>query len=304
MTGALPAAALLVSLLLSLGLAGCGGSEPVAEKPHGIDREYRNDLRLARIAFADGRYSQAALLYDRALEQAKRADAIDAISDAAFERGLTALRLGDGAEAVLLAERTGAELERRGAAAGPRWIVLAGWGHYLMGQNQIARRLVQDIALAPAGADPALQARAALLLGLIAADARDRALLDQAIARMAADGVPDDSADLLELRAHAAWLSGDVAGAEASLLEIARLRRMDQDLNGLARALGAAGTAALARGQPAVAADLYLRAGRAGMIDGELTDASRSWLQAAADLGRRQGLTAIESEASELLSAD
>ncbi len=298
------AAGLLALPLLTAGLAGCGGGAPVAEQPQGLDREYRNDMRLARIAFSEGRYSQAALLYDLALEDAKRADAIGPISDAAFERALTALRLNDGEEAVLLAERTEAELTRRGAAPGPRWTVVAAWGHYLEGQDRLARQLVQGMALAPAGLDSELQERAAMLLGLIAADARDRALLDQAIASMAAAGAPEASADMLELRAHAAWLAGDASGARTQLLEVARLRRSDLDLNGLARALGAAGDAALASGQPAVAADLYLRAGRATIQDGELSDESRAWLQAAAELARRQGLKTIESEASDLLTED
>ncbi len=294
-------AAARLALAAALAAAGCGaGGAPPEAPPPPAEDAYRDALRLARAAFNEGRYGQAAVLYDRAVALAKRRDDLEAIAVSGFERGLTALRDGAPGTAVTVAERTEAELVRRGAAPRPALSVLAGWGAYLAGDLDGAARRAGRVEASAAG-DGALAARIALLQGLIAADRGDAAALDRAIAGLDRAGPVADPGDRLELHAHADRLRGDMAAARAGFLEAVRERRRAGDLHGIARGLGAAADAALAEGRPAVAADLYLRAGRGGRAHGAMADSSRRWLTAARDLGRAHGLPAIALEAEEML---
>ncbi len=117
-------------------LAACGGS---AEKPETPPTEQQSLDRSARLAFAQGRYDQAASLYEAALLAALKEDAPQAIVDARFNLALCQTYQGQYAEALDQLEQAEAERLRRGVVGEGSIELLRGTIHYRSGQLDKAR---------------------------------------------------------------------------------------------------------------------------------------------------------------------
>jgi hypothetical protein len=151
--------------------------------------------------------------------------------------------------------------------------------------------------------DPDVVRRASFIRGLVAADRSDAAGLAQAIAALAPPTKQADlEADRQELQGRAALLAGDSAEALSLFEQSASNRQQALDYRGMARALSLAGDAALRSGRAADAADLFLRAGRSALLQGDTATAT-PLLKRAEDLGKQTGQTGIVEEVTRLRKA-
>ena len=145
-------------------------------------------------------------------------------------------------------------------------------------------------AAVEAEADRDVAMRAAFLRGLIADENDDVVGLRRASAQLAAAQAPEGLADQSELAARIALRERDPRRARAEAERAAVLRRDLLDYRALARCLALAARAAEEVGDSAVAADLYLRAGRSAAGQGEKTS-SQKWLSRAIALSSDATLT-------------
>lgn len=248
----------LASSLLALTvLAGCARA-PVLSRPE--------DATLLRLGQAGGiaydleRHEEAAEQYRAALVRARERDDADAIADTGFNLAVSQLRAGHPADAQRTARELQAELARRGITD-PAFDLVTATALFRQGDNagadQVAARLT-------AGRTPALADAAWFLRGLIADQRQDRAALDRAAAALSPAADPADVAELQARRTR----------DHALALRSADLRREALDYRGMARVLALAATLAPDR---AIAADLFLRAGRSAAAHGDTVQARR-WL--------------------------
>jgi hypothetical protein len=154
-------------------------------------------------------------------------------------------------------------------------------------------------ALARPAKDPDAAPRAWFIRGLVAAERNDRALLAQAIAALPPAKQADLEGDRQELQARAALLDNRAAEALALFEQSAGNRQQALDYRGMARVLALSGEAALRAGQTAQAADLYLRAGRSALLQGDSASAL-PLLKRAEELGRQTAQTGIVAEVERL----
>ena len=141
--------------------------------------------------------------------------------------------------------------------------------------------------------------RAWFIRGLVSADRSDTAGLAQAIAALPPTKQADLDADRQELQGRAALLANDSAAALGLFEQSASNRQQALDYRGMARALSLAGDAALRSGRAADAADLFLRAGRSALLQGDMAIAT-PLLKRAEDLGKQTGQTGIVEEVTRL----
>ena len=109
-------------------------------------------------------------------------------------------------------------------------------------------------------------------------------------------------ADAAELATHAALLAGDAETAQAEAVAAATLRRAVLDHRDVPRALALQAEAARGNGTAAVAAGLYLRAGRGAAARGEVEE-ERRWLGMTRDLAGRAGVREVEATARAVLGS-
>jgi tetratricopeptide (TPR) repeat protein len=293
----LPRGFALASLILLI--AGCGGStQPPAPEP--LDQELMSGWRLARFAFEQKQYDQAAGLYARVLERAYARDDLQAIGDVGYELAIVRLRQRDPRAAAEQAMHTREELHRRGAAPLAELHLVEAVALYEAGDREGAQAMAdRTIELAPAPGDP-LVGRAVFLLGRIAADRADAAGVSRALAQLGDSQNAELRADRLELLGRLNVLEGRPESAVPAFRQSADLRREVEDYIGMARALALAGDVARSTGSTAEAADLYFRAGRSAELEGNRADARR-WLDSAARLAASSGQAEILSQAKERL---
>ena len=288
----------LVSLILLF--AGCGGSSPPPQPPEPLDQDLMSGWRLARFAFEQGQYDEAAGLYARVLERAYARDDLRAIGEVGYELAVVHLRRHDPHAAAAQAMRTREELRRRGAAPLAELHLVEAVALYEAGDRDGAEVMAdQAIELAPATSGPLVD-RALFLRGRIAADRDDVAGVSRARAQLGHAQNAELRADRLELLGRLNLLEDRPEGALPAFRESADLRREVEDYTGMARALAFAGEAAKSTGRAAEAADLYFRAGRSAELEGNRADARR-WLDSAARLAAKTGQAEILSQARERL---
>jgi tetratricopeptide (TPR) repeat protein len=287
-----PRAGRRLALAAALALSGCGGAPERAPAPAS---EQQSLDRAARLAYQQGRYAQAATLYQRALEAALAEDRPRAIIDARFNLALCHTYLGAYDAALSQLERAEAERQRRTLPVDPQLELLRGTIHYRQGDLRQAQAAL-DAVLETALAAPATRSRAHFVSGLIAADRADAAALQRQLAALpASDGNPDR----LELQGRLAGLQGDIDGGLQLLEQTARQRSLEGDHRGMARALASAGELGARAGRPQVAANYLFRAGRSAAQRQQ--PQARDWLLRAKALAQRSGDTALVQEAEAAL---
>ena len=288
----------LISLILLF--AGCGGSSPPPQPPEPLDQDLISGWRLARFAFEQGQYDEAAGLYARVLERAYARDDLRAIGEVGYELAVVRLRQHDPRAAAEQAMRTREELRRRGAVPFAELHLVEAVALYESGDLDGAEVMAeQAIELAPAPSDPLVD-RALFLRGRIAADGADAAGVSRALAQLGDTHNAELRADRLELLGRLNLLEDRPESALPNFRESADLRREVEDYIGMARALALAGEAAKSTGRAAEAADLYFRAGRSAELEGNRAEARR-WLGSAARLAATTGQAEILSQAKERL---
>jgi tetratricopeptide (TPR) repeat protein len=288
--------AALASLILLF--AGCSGPTPPSEPQGPLDQDLQSGWGLARFAFEQGQYDQAAALYARVLERAYERDDLQAIGDIGYELAVVRLRQHDPRAAVEQALRTREELRRRGAVPFAELDLVEAVALYEAGDPDGAEVMAdRAIKLAPAPSGPLVD-RALFVRGRIAADRADAAGVSRALAQLGNAQNAELRADRLELLGRLHLLEDRPESALRDFRESADLRREVEDYVGMARALALAGEAAKSMGRAAEAADLYFRAGRSAELEGDHAEARR-WLDSAARLAAKTGQAEILSEAKE-----
>ncbi len=280
------------ALLFALLLAACAGGEPAGEAPPPADETLESQLSLARFAFREARYDRAEAIYLRALGRARERDDPAAYALVSYELAATRLRLGDAAGATWIASDAEAALARRGAPADPRLALVAGAAALALDEAALALERAGD---AEAATEPALAARAHWLAGRAAAALGDSSRLARAAAALAASPGADP-ADEADLAARLAAAEGRHEEARKGFEAAAALRQQALDYGAMAEALAAAAGAAAARGDPAAAADLWLRAGRSAAERKEARAAL--WLDEAARAAEAAGLPDVARAAA------
>jgi len=147
--------------------------------------------------------------------------------------------------------------------------------------------------------DPDTVPRAWFIRGLVAAERGDSGALAQAIAALPPSKQADLSADRQELQGRATLLANQPAEALVLFEQSAAGRQQALDYRGMARALALAGDAALRSNHAAEAADLFLRAGRSALLQGDSATAL-PLLKRAEDLARQTAQPAIVEEVTRL----
>jgi tetratricopeptide (TPR) repeat protein len=286
------------SLLSILALAACGGGGPVDSGPlPDVKLDQANNAGTQALSM--DLPSLAVRQYKVALSRAYERDDAGAIGDVAYNLALAQMKAGDSKGAVATVRETRAELDRRRAAVPPELILVQAAAAYRSGDLGAAAGAAQEV-LDRGAKDPDVMRRAWFIRGLVAADRSDAAGLAQAIAALAAPTKQADlEADRQELQGRAALLANDSAGALNLFEQSATNRQQALDYRGMARALSLAGDAALRSGRAADAADLFLRAGRSALLQGDAATAT-PLLKRAEDLGKQTGQTGIVEEVARL----
>jgi hypothetical protein len=293
-----------LALYAALGLlsGACGGrSHP--SPPRVEDEVLARANQAAQAAMELERPAEAARLYAAVLARARERDDPAAIADAGIGQAAAALAAGEARAALEVAREVGAELARRGLRASPALPLAEATALYRLGRTAEAQPIALAVALR-GDEDAEAAARAAFLVGLIAAQRGDASGLDAARAALAGvePRTPAFRADLVELEAWAALLRGNARAAAVQAAAAAAARREALDYRGLGRALALQAAAAQQIGDLAGAADLLLRAGRGAVARDEVAEA-RHWLGKARVLAARSGERGVERQAWEAIAA-
>ena len=287
-----------LSLLSLLALAACGGGGPVDTGPP-PDVKLDQANKAGTQALSMDLPSLAVRQYKVALSRAYERDDAGAIGDVAYNLALAQMKAGDPKGAVATAREARSELVRRRAPVPPELILVQAAAAYRSGDLGAAAGTAQEV-LDSGAKDPDVVRRAWFIRGLVAADLSDAAGLAQAIAALSPPSKQADlEADRQELQGRAALLANDSAGALSLFEQSASNRQQALDYRGMARALSLAGDAALRSGRAADAADLFLRAGRSALLQGDMAMAT-PLLKRAEDLGKQTGQTGIVEEVTRL----
>lgn len=290
-----------LSLLSVLALAACGGGGPVDTGPP-PDVKLDQANKAGTQALSMDLPSLAVRQYKIALSRAYERDDAGAIGDVAYNLALAQMKAGDPKGAVATAREARAELDRRRAAVPPELILVQAAASYRTGDLGAAAIAAQEV-LDRGATDPDVVRRAWFFRGLVAADRSDATALAQSIAALTAlppTKQADLEADRQELQGRAALLvANDPAGALTLFEQSAANRQQALDYRGMARALSLAGDAALRSGRAADAADLFLRAGRSALLQGDTATAA-PLLKRAEDLGKQTGQAGIVEEVTRL----
>jgi len=283
---------LVFGLLL---LAGCGSSTPNAPSTP-VDETLRRDTEAGRLAYDLEHPDEAVARYQEALSRAQARDDIKAIGDLGYNLAVAQLNANAPKQALTVARTTRRELERRNVEPFPALLLVEATALYRTGATADAD-VTAARAAAGAAADPDAAARATFLRGLIADERGDEGGLAAASDRLGSPKVPALQADAMELAARLALRRGDPAAARNDAARTSDLRRDSLDYRGLARALALEGEAARRAGDATAAADLFLRAGRSAVAQGDAALA-KPWLRKAAALAKGQ---AVGNAATDLL---
>ncbi|MBV8096554.1 MAG: hypothetical protein JO110_25595, partial [Acetobacteraceae bacterium] len=217
---------------------------------------------------------EAITQYRAALVRAEARDDLPAIEDFTYNIAVAQLQAGQPAAALDTVRMLRAELARRGAAGFPELDLVEATALYRTGRNTQADILAARVQ---SSGDANAASRASFLRGLIADDAGDVRGLNAALLALGKPLSREQEADASELQARLLLRTGHPAAARMQAESTAEQRRELIDYRGVARALALAAASAQRAGDPARAADLYLRAGRSAAAQGDSANA-RLWL--------------------------
>ena len=261
----------LLFALLPL-LAACGNSNSPPPQP--ADPTLQLETDAGQLAIERERPEEAVAGYQAALARAQARDDLGAIGDSGYNLAVAELQAGHPDQALAVARATEQERTRRGATPCPELILAEATALYRLGDLETADARARD---ASAGTPSATTARAQFLRGLIADDRNDAAGLAAASASLGQPKNPSLQADAAERSARLALRQGDEASARQQAAVAAALRQQTLDFRGLDRALVLEAEAAERAGDVAGASDLYFRAGRSALTQGDKPSA-RLWL--------------------------
>ncbi|MDE2335222.1 MAG: hypothetical protein KGK10_11865 [Rhodospirillales bacterium] len=267
-------------LALLLVLSGCAADQRIA-----ANEAY------GRQALASGHAAEATREYRAALARARANGDGAAIATAGTD--LAIAELADNKPDQALAEARALQAELGGRTPPPTLGLVVATALYRQGNLPAAEAAAREVA---AGPDQAVALRGRFLLGLIADARHDTAGLLAASLVLAGHNDPLSVADVTELKARLDLARGEAASAQHWALASARLRTRLEDARGLARCEGLAADAALAAGQRAQAARLYLRAGRDEAAVGDGARA-RVWLGQAKSLAADPAVSRAAAQA-------
>jgi tetratricopeptide (TPR) repeat protein len=286
-----------LSLLAALALAGCGGGTPADAGPPPDDKlEQAN--RAGTQALSVDKPSLAVREYKVALARAYERDDAGAIADVSYNLALAQMKAGDSKAALATLRDARAGLDRRHVEIPAELFLVQAAAAYRSSDLLGATAAAQE-ALGRTAKDPDTVPRAWFIRGLVAADRGDGAALDQAIAALPPTKQADLEADRQELQGRAALLGNRPADALTAFEQAATDRQQALDYRGMARALSLAGDSALRSNQAAQAADLFLRAGRSALLQGD-TATAMPLLKQAEDLARQTAQPSIVEEVARL----
>jgi tetratricopeptide (TPR) repeat protein len=294
----------LPALLLILG-AGCAGPAPQQVQP-AADRQVMQASLAGRLAYEQGDYAQAQVLFQKALTRARAIDAADLAADAAFNLALSSIGVQDYAAADRLLHQ--AEYDAARAAFEPFDIrVLRAKVAYLRERLQEAAALADELIASAAPARLRLQAM--LLRAQIDADGGDlagaRAGLQAAGALAGTAGAaptPSVRADIEKLRGTIARRAGNADEAARAFDAEAALLRTAFRHRDMGHALARAAQAHWSAGRPALAADRFFLAARSLDGQGE-TDAASAYVESSVDAAGQAGDEAALARARALQEA-
>jgi hypothetical protein len=286
--------------LAALALAACGGGGPVdTGPPPDVKLDQANSAGTQALSM--DMPSLAVREYKVALARAYERDDAGAIADVAYNLALAQMKAGDSKAALATVRDARAELDRRHVQIPAELFLVQAAAAYRNGDLGTAAAAAQDALDRPAK-DPDTVPRAWFIRGLVAADRGDGATLNQAIAALPPAKQADLQADRQELEGRAALLGNRPADALALFEQSAANRRQALDYRGMARALSFAGDSALRSNRAADAADLFLRAGRSSLLQGD-TATAMPLLKQAEDLARQTAQASIVEEVARLRKA-
>jgi tetratricopeptide (TPR) repeat protein len=292
-----PLLALTVVALALVALGACGGGSPV-DPGRPPDKVLDQSNRAGTQALSVDMPSLAVREYKVALTRAYERDDAGAIGDVAYNLALAQMKSGDSKAALATVREARAELDRRRVAIPAELFLVQAAASYRSGDLGGAAAAAQEALDRPAK-DPDTAPRAWFIRGLVAADRGDGAALNQAIAALPPAKQADLQADRLELQGRAALLDNRPADALALFEQSAANRQQALDYRGMARALSFAGGSALRANRAADAADLFLRAGRSSLLQGD-TATALPLLKQADDLARQTAQAGIVEEVARL----
>ena len=289
----------VLSALAALALAACGGGPVDTGPPPDVRLDQAN--RAGTQALSIDMPSLAVREYKVALARAYERDDAGAIADVAYNLALAQMKAGDPKAALATVRDVRADLDRRHVQIPAGLFLVQAAAAYRNGDLGGATAAAQEALDRPAK-DPDTAPRAWFIRGLVAADRSDGATLNQAIAALPPTTQADLEADRQELQGRAALLDNRPADALALFEHSATNRQQALDYRGMARALSFAGDAALRSNRAAEAADLFLRAGRSALLQGD-TATALPLLKRAEDLARQTAQTSIVEEVARLRKA-
>jgi hypothetical protein len=291
---------LVLSALAALALAACGGGAPADPGPP-------PDVRLDQAnsagtqALSMDMPSLAVRQYKVALSRAYERDDAGAIADVSYNLALAQMKAGDPKAALVTVREARTDLDRRRAQVPSELFLVQAAAAYRTGDLSGASTAAQEALDRPAK-DPDTAPRAWFIRGLVAAERGDGAALAQSIAALPPSKQADLEADRQELQGRAALLDNRAADALGLFQQSAANRQQALDYRGMARALSLAGDAMLRTNHAAEAADLYLRAGRSALLQGDSASAL-PLLRRAEDLARQTAQPGIVEEVARLRKA-
>ena len=271
------ALAVLLGLVVSLGLAGCGGQPPAAPS----DQALIQAADAGRQALDLHHPGQAVAQYRKAFRLALARDGSGDIGDLGYDLAAAQLAAGTPEAALDSVSRTRLALSARDAPGFAELDLVQAASLHRLGQDDDACALA---AQAQADAvDPGTRVQASTLRGLIAARRGDEAGLAAALAALGAPRHPSANwqANHDTLSAHLATLRGDDAAAARWALSAADIQRRQTDYAAMEASLVLAARAQARRGRADAATKLYLRAGTSAASRGDAGQA-RQWLDQAA----------------------
>jgi tetratricopeptide (TPR) repeat protein len=290
----------VLSSVAALALAACGGGSPVDTGPP-PDVKLDQANRAGTQALTVDMPSLAVREYKVALARAYERDDAGAIADVAYNLALAQMKAGDSKAALATLREARAELDRRRVQIPAELFLVQAAASYRNGDLAGAATAAQEALDRPAK-DPDTVPRAWFIRGLVAAERSDGTTLGQAIAALPPSKQADLEADRQELQARSALLDNRPADALALFEQAAANRQQALDYRGMARALSFAGDSALRANRAAQAADLFLRAGRSALLQGD-TATALPLLKQAEDLARQTAQASIVEEVARLRKA-
>jgi hypothetical protein len=283
------------TLILVCLLVGCSASR---EEAPPADPEMQQAGRAGILALSLEHPDQAVDQFQAALSRARLRDDIGAISDYGYDLAVAELALNRPKAALATARTVIAEVRRHGATVSPSLVLVEATALYRTGALSEADALAASIE--GHSGDPHVNFQACFLRGLIADKWGDTKGTQAARQCMARPTTTAEHADVEELSALISLRQGEATRAEKEAESAADLRRQVDDYRGMARALALAGAGAQQAGSAAMAASLYLRAGRSAAAQGDRQTA-RQWLHSALSLAQDSELRAeVQHELSRL----